>query len=137
MRSRRLYFERVAGGGGLIMTLKTVGRTAGSHLDDLPGLHGQRGEVPAAVDGDALSQDGVQAPHLIPRQHADPPTLLRRITGGHDDPTERSGGGCPQGVRAVVRTAAARAQRNPARESRWSFRVTVDDESGSESVSLF
>ena len=61
----------------------------GSHLDDLPGLHGQRGEVSAAVDRDALPQDGVQAPHLIPGQHADPPNLLRVITGGHDDRTER------------------------------------------------
>lgn len=56
-----------------------------SHLDDLPGLNGERGEVSAAVDWDTLSQDGVQTPHLIPRQHADPPTLLRSITGGHDD----------------------------------------------------
>lgn len=62
---------------------------AGSHLDDLPGLHGQRGEVSTAVDRDALSQDGVQTLHLIPRQHTDPPTLLRGITGGHDDRTQR------------------------------------------------
>ena len=60
-----------------------------SHLNDLSGLHGQRGEVSSAVDGDALSQDGVQAPHLIPRKHADPPTQIRGITGGHDDRTQR------------------------------------------------
>ena len=53
-----------------------------SHLDDVPGLHGQSGEVPAAVDRDALPQDGVQPPHLIPGQHADPRIQLRGITGG-------------------------------------------------------
>lgn len=65
------------------------GRARCSHLDDLPGLHGQRGEVPAAMDRDALAQDGVQTLHLIPRQHADPPTLITGIAGGHDD----AGGG--------------------------------------------
>lgn len=58
---------------------------ARSHLDDLPGLHGQRGEVSTAVDRDALPQDGVQPLHLIPRQHADPPTLPLGTTGGHGD----------------------------------------------------
>lgn len=62
-----------------------------SHLDDLPGLHGQRGEVAAAVDRDALAQDGVQPLHLIPRQHAEPPALLGGITvgGRHDDSRSR------------------------------------------------
>ena len=55
------------------------------YLDDLARLDGQRGEVPAAVNRHALPEDGVQALHLIPRQHAVAPTLLRLITGGHDD----------------------------------------------------
>lgn len=55
------------------------------YLDNLAGLYGQRGEVSSAVDRYALTKDGVQTPHLIPRQHAHPPTLLRDITGGHDD----------------------------------------------------
>lgn len=62
----------------------------GSHLYDLPGLHGQRGEVSTAVDWDAFAEDGVQTQHLIPREHADSPTVVRSITGGHDDPTRRN-----------------------------------------------
>lgn len=72
----------------------------GPHLDDLPGLHGQRGEVSAAVDRDALAQDGVQTPHLVPTQHADTPAVVRGVSGGHDDrnrldtrPQRRSAGG--------------------------------------------
>lgn len=71
-----------------------------SHLHDLPGLHGQRGEVPAAVDRDALAQDGVQPLHLIPRQHTEPPALIGGITvgGRHDDSV-----GCPRGGKASER----------------------------------
>lgn len=60
-------------------------KQAQTHLDDLPRLHGQCREVPAAVDGNAFPEDGVQAAHLIPRQDAEPPTLLRGITGRHDN----------------------------------------------------
>lgn len=59
----------------------------GSHLDDLPGLHGQCGEVSAPVDRDALGQDGVQTPHLVPTQHADTPAGILGISGGHDGRT--------------------------------------------------
>ena len=54
-----------------------------AYLDDLPRLHGQRGEVAPAVDGDSLPDDRVQAPHLIPSQHAEPPTLFRGIAARH------------------------------------------------------
>jgi len=37
------------------------------------------------VDGHRLPQDRVQALHLIPRQHAEPPTLIRRITARHGE----------------------------------------------------
>ena len=56
-----------------------------AYLDDLPGLHGERGEVSTSVDGHALSEDGVQSLHLLPRQHTESPTLLRGITGGHGE----------------------------------------------------
>lgn len=84
VRSWGLYFR------GLRDTFRDSGDGPWSHLDDLPGLHGQRGEVSAAVDRDALAQDGVQTPHLIPTQHADPPALLRGIRGGHDDPDNKA-----------------------------------------------
>lgn len=58
-----------------------------SHLDDVPGLHGQCGEVSAPVDRDALGQDGVQTPNLVPTQHADTPAVILGISGGHDDRT--------------------------------------------------
>lgn len=53
------------------------------YLHYLPRLHRQSGEVPAAVDGDALRQNRVQTPHLIPGQHAEPPALIR--SSGHGD----------------------------------------------------
>ena len=55
------------------------------YLDDLAGLDGERREVPASVNRHALSEDGVQTLHLIPRQHTVAPTLLRLITGGHGE----------------------------------------------------
>lgn len=55
------------------------------YLDDLARLHGQSGEVSPAMDGHSLPQDRVQALHLIPRQHAEPPTLIRRTTARHGD----------------------------------------------------
>lgn len=47
-----------------------LGHSAPHGFDDVPRFHLQRGETPAAVDGDGLSQDGVQALHLLPVQHA-------------------------------------------------------------------
>ncbi len=44
---------------------------APDHLDDVPRLHLQSGEVPAAVDGDGAGEDGVQALHLFPVKHAE------------------------------------------------------------------
>lgn len=55
------------------------------YLDNLSWLHGQSGEVSSAVDGNSLPEDRVQALHLIPRQHTEPPTLIRRITARHGD----------------------------------------------------
>ena len=55
------------------------------YLDDLARLYGQSGEVAPAVDGHSLPEDRVQALHLIPRQHAEPPTLIRRTTARHGD----------------------------------------------------
>lgn len=55
------------------------------YLDDLARLHGQSGEVAPAVDGHSLPEDRVQALHLIPRQHAEPPTLIRRTIARHGD----------------------------------------------------
>lgn len=55
------------------------------YLNNLAGLHGQSGEVSSAVNGDSLPQDRVQAPHLIPRQHTEPPTQIRRITARHGE----------------------------------------------------
>lgn len=55
------------------------------YLNDLAGAHGQRWEVSSAVDGDGLPQDRVQPLHLIPRQHAEPPTVIGRITARHGD----------------------------------------------------
>ena len=43
---------------------------APDHLDDVPRLHLQRGEAPAAVDGDGAGEDGVQPLHLLPVEHA-------------------------------------------------------------------
>lgn len=82
-----------------------------SDLDDVPGLHGQRGEVPAPVDGDALPQDGVQPPDLIPVQQAEPAALLRGVTARHDAPgpwkllrlhNESSVGGCWRRLKASL-----------------------------------
>lgn len=56
------------------------------YLDDLSWLHGESGEVSTAMDGNSFSEDRVQAPHLIPRQDAEPAvTLIRRITARHGD----------------------------------------------------
>lgn len=56
-----------------------------SHLHYLPRLYRERREVSASVNRDALSENRVQPLHLLPRQHTEPPTLLRLIPGGHDD----------------------------------------------------
>lgn len=66
---------------------------ASFYLYDLPRLHGQSGEVPPAVDGDALRQNRVQAPHLIPGQHAEPPALIRNSGHGDGNFFQESGGG--------------------------------------------
>lgn len=57
----------------------------GLYLNNLAWLHGQSGEVSPAVDGNSLRQDRVQALHLIPRQNAELPALVRRITARHGD----------------------------------------------------
>lgn len=50
------------------------------HLHDLPGLHAERGEVAAPVNGDRLAQQRVQPLHLWPAQSALVPS--RRGRGG-------------------------------------------------------
>ncbi|MEQ2196016.1 hypothetical protein XENOCAPTIV_022257 [Xenoophorus captivus] len=60
------------------------------YLDDLTGLHGQSGEVSSAVDGDSLPQDRVQSLHLIPRQHTEPPSLIR--SSRHFSPNSEKNG---------------------------------------------
>lgn len=39
------------------------------------------------MDRHALSQDRVQTPHLIPREHAEPAALRGGVTGGHGEQT--------------------------------------------------
>lgn len=55
---------------------------APDHLHDIPRLHLQRREAPAAVDGDGAGEDGVQPLHLLPVEHAEVDALPVRAAVG-------------------------------------------------------
>lgn len=54
-----------------------------SYLYNLSRLNRKSWEVSSSVNWYRFSKNRVQTLHLLPRQHTEPPTLLRRITGGH------------------------------------------------------